>query len=102
MGDTELGRTSGYLRKTIVSIANPQRCIDVLKGYLPTCHKSVVHIYVIGDNTETRVGDSGSPLLANDGGDKTVLGLVRCGLMDATEFTRVSYYSDWILNNINN
>lgn len=55
-----------------------------------------MHICVIGDNMETRAGDSGSPLLANDG-DKTVLGLISRGLMDATELTRVSYYSDWNL-----
>lgn len=100
MGDTELGKTSEYLRKTIISIANPKRCIEVPSGYPPACHKPALHICAIGNNTTIQGGDSGSPLLANDG-NNTVVGLVSRRVMQSMEFTRVSYYSDWILKNIN-
>lgn len=65
-----------------------------------TCHKPALHICAIGNNTITGGGDSGSPILANDG-NNTVVGLVSRRIMQSMQFTRVSYYSDWILNNIN-
>lgn len=102
MGKTELGQYSEYLRKTIISIANPKLCIEVPNDLPPTCFKPEVNICAIGDNTEIKGGDSGSPLLANDG-DNTVLGLTSRSLFNgAMEFSRINYFSDWILNNINN
>lgn len=98
-GDTESSNLSSVLLKTILLISDKKACIDVPPGYPPTRHDGQIHICTKGENTSAGGGDSGGPLMLKD---KTVVGLTsRSFLNNTNEFTRVSYYYDWIESIIN-
>lgn len=98
-GDTEYGHSSSVLLKTILLIVDDKNCVEVPAGYPPTRHDGKIHICTRGNNTSTGGGDSGGPLMLKD---KTVVGLTTRTLMNNTnEFTRVSWYCDWIKSIIN-
>ena len=52
--------------------------------------------------TECR-GDSGGPVIWNDGHQNVQVGIVKgtsCATNDSGTFERISYYYDWIINNV--
>lgn len=98
-GLTENNQKSNILLKTTLLIADDEDCIKIPPGYPPTSFDNRIHICTRGLGTGMGGGDSGGPLMLED---KTVVGLTTRQFLNNTfEFTRVSYYRDWIQSIIN-
>lgn len=95
-GDNENGIRPNVLYKGHLSVLADNMCTDVPQFYPPTYYDPAMHICA---GYATAGGDSGGPLYATYNGTRYVVGLVsRDLILPAQQFTRVSYYADWIAN----
>ena len=82
------------LYKASMSLLADNMCIEVPQFYPPTWFDPAMHICA---GYATAGGDSGGPLFAEFNGNRYVVGVVSRGLIfPAQQFTRVSYYAEWI------
>ncbi|OCR27052.1 peptidase S1 [Pseudomonas syringae] len=92
-GLTETGQQPDHLYHAEGKILETQRCIDVPEGYPDTNYDPALN--VCADNM-ARGGDSGGPLLYRQNGEYVGLGLVSRGLIDAGQYTRISFFQVWM------
>ncbi|WLI76413.1 serine protease [Kosakonia sp. H02] len=93
-GDDENGLRPTVLYKGDLNVLADNMCIDVPEFYPPTYYDPAMHICA---GYATAGGDSGGPLFATYNGTRYVVGLVsRDLILPAQQFTRVSYFADWI------
>lgn len=93
-GVNENGLKPNVLFKGQLSVLADNQCIDVPQFYPPTYFDPQMHICA---GYATAGGDSGGPLFADYNGSRYVVGIVsRDLILPAQQFTRVSYYADWI------
>ena len=93
-GVNENGLKPNVLYKGHLSVLPDSQCIDVPQFYPPTYFEPQMHICA---GYATAGGDSGGPLFADYNGSRYVVGIVsRDLILPAQQFTRVSYYADWI------
>ncbi|AZI87378.1 serine protease [Kosakonia sp. CCTCC M2018092] len=93
-GVNENGLQPNVLYKGHLSVLPDSQCIDVPQFYPPTYFEPQMHICA---GYATAGGDSGGPLFADYNGSRYVVGIVsRDLILPAQQFTRVSYYADWI------
>lgn len=93
-GVNENGLKPNVLYKGGLSVLADSQCIDVPQFYPPTYFEPQMHICA---GYATAGGDSGGPLFADYNGSRYVVGIVsRDLILPAQQFTRVSYYAEWI------
>lgn len=97
-GMTENNVTPDVLLKTDIVVMESNKCIDVPPGYPPTFYDPKINICAGNSVGGVKGGDSGGPLMIkNISGEYVVSGLVSRSLMaPAEQYTRVSFFHDWI------
>lgn len=92
-GNTESGGRPDQLLHAQGPIPPDTQCTDVPEGYPDTNFDPALN--VCGPDI-ARGGDSGGPLLYRQNGELVGLGLVSRGLIDSGQFTRISFFQDWM------
>lgn len=93
-GKTETGFGPDVLYQGLGQTLEDKACIEVPPGYPDTNFNPLVNLCA-GYNQAG--GDSGGPLLFKSGSKYLEIGLVSRSLwMNAGQYTRVSYFADWI------
>lgn len=92
-GRTESGQLPDQLHHASGNIPEDKQCTDVPEGYPDTNFDPALN--VCGPDI-SRGGDSGGPLLYMKNHEFVGLGLTSRGLLGAGQFTRISYYQNWM------
>jgi secreted trypsin-like serine protease len=72
------------------------------EGYPPTNYNPHNNLCTGSYNAAQNSGDSGGPIMADEQGQKVVVGLVSRSLVSpAAQTTKVSYFADWIERTLN-
>ncbi|MCW7762679.1 S1 family peptidase [Photorhabdus luminescens] len=103
-GRTESVSTPNVLMKTNEYILDDKKCIEVPPGYPDTNYDPKINICSGNPNGGVGGGDSGGPLMIKTNNkDYVVSGLVsRSLLKPAEQFTKVSFFNDWIIETVKN
>ncbi|PQQ23179.1 S1 family peptidase [Photorhabdus hindustanensis] len=103
-GRTESALTPDILMKTNEHILDDKKCIEVPPGYPDTNYDPKINICSGNPNGGVGGGDSGGPLMVKtNNNDYLVSGLVsRSLLKPAEQFTKVSFFNNWILETMKN
>ncbi|WP_387689150.1 S1 family peptidase [Photorhabdus sp. RM71S] len=101
-GKTESVSTPNILMKTDEYILDDKKCIEVPPGYPDTNYDPAINICSSNQNGGVGGGDSGGPLMVKTSNkDDIVSGLVsRSLLKPAEQFTKVSFFKDWIIETV--
>ncbi|MFS2157751.1 trypsin-like serine protease [Pseudomonas sp. Pseusp122] len=92
-GRIESGAMPDHLYHADGPILETRRCIEVPEGYPDTNFDPALN--VCGPDISAG-GDSGGPLLSRRNGEFIGLGLVSRGLIESGQFTRISFFQDWM------
>ncbi|MBS9425007.1 S1 family peptidase [Photorhabdus caribbeanensis] len=103
-GRTESVSTPNMLMKTNEYILEDKKCIEVPPGYPDTNYDPKINICSGNPNGGVGGGDSGGPLMIKTNNEDYVIsGLVsRSLLKPAEQFTKVSFFNNWILETVKN